>query len=339
MPAITVKALNEAGHKAKGLVLQSSITQSSEGMIVYNYSKKSPFKIFVFFVWYIHFLRLLLWADVIHWCGSFSKDLLKFTLPVIKFLNKPALVEFVGSDIRNPEIEFKDNPYYKEVFYKGYEYAYESAENSISTQKLFAKAGFNVIAMPGMEQYIDKSIFPEPFRVFQRIDTSKFEFLPPDPNKIKPLIVHAPTAPICKGTKYITDAIEELRKEFDFSFELIINIPHKTAKEKIKKCDIFIDQLILGSYGMATMEALSYGKPVMCFIKESVLTNEFPNDIPIINTNPKTIISVLKKYLDDSHLRNKCGKKSREFAKKYHDTKSVIPQLIETYNASIKQRF
>jgi hypothetical protein len=338
MPAITVRALNKAGHQAKGLILGAAVSQSSEGMEVYNFNKGSAMKYLTIAQWYIRFLQLIAWADVIHWCGSFSHPLLKITLPVIRLMHKPAVVEFVGSDIRNPEIEFMDNPYYREVFDKGYEYPYESAKNSKAIQKQFADAGFDVIAMPGMEQYIDKSIFPHPYRVFQRIEVDRFEFLPPDPSNKKPLVVHAPTAPVCKGTKHILAAVELLKNKYDFDFELIQNMSHAVAKEKIKSCDIFIDQLILGSYGMATMEALAYGKPVFCFMKESVLKNEFPVDIPIVNANPDNLVKILSIYLDSAALRNSTGINSRKYAENYHDAKNVIPLILDVYKKEISAR-
>lgn len=338
MPAITVKALNKAGHEAIGLILDSNIMQSSEGMMVFNFEKGSLLKYPIILKWYLEFLRLVKWADVIHWCGSFSKPLLKITLPVIKYYNKPAVVEFVGSDIRNPEIEFLDNPYYKEVFYNGYEYPYESAENSKSTQKMFADAGFKVIAMPGMGQYIDKAIFPEQYKIFQRIEVDKFEFLPPDPNNKRPLVVHAPTAPVGKGSKYIQKAIDELKVIYKFDFILINNMPHKEAMELMQKCDIYIDQLISGSYGMAALEAMSYGKPVISFMKQNVLNDEFPYDLAIINSNPNNIYEVLKSYIENGSKRFEAGNKSRNYVLKYHNLKTVIPDLIKTYQRIISEK-
>ncbi|MBL7915294.1 MAG: glycosyltransferase [Bacteroidia bacterium] len=337
MPAITVKALNQAGHEAKGLILDSTIMQSSDGMEVYNFKKGSLTKYVTIAKWYARFYELAKWADVIHWCGSFSNPLLSITLPVIKRLHKPAVVEFVGSDIRNPEIEFADNPYYKAVFNNGYEYPYESAENSKSTQLKFARAGFDVIAMPGMGQYIDKNIFPNPYKVFQRIDTSKFEFSPPKSENKRPLIVHAPTAPVGKGTIYIEKAIENLRKNHNFDFVLIKNMKHNEALENIKKCDLYIDQLISGNYGMAAMEAMAFGKPVISFMKDSVLINEFPNDCPIINANPSNIESVIQTILSNKSILIETGVKSRNYILKYHEINNVIPILLDTYSNIIRE--
>lgn len=338
MPAITVKALNQAGHEAKGLILDSTIMQSSDGMEVYNFKKGSLTKYITIARWYARFYELAKWADVIHWCGSFSNPLLSITLPVIKRLKKPAVVEFVGSDIRNPEIEFADNPYYKAVFNNGYEYPYESAENSKSTQLKFARAGFDVIAMPGMGQYIDKSIFPNPYKVFQRIDTSKFEFSPPKSENKRPLIVHAPTAPVGKGTIYIEKAIENLRKNHNFDFVLIKNMKHHEALENIKKCDLYIDQLISGNYGMAAMEAMAFGKPVISYMKDSVLINEFPNDCPIVNANPSNIESVIHSILSNKSILAETGVKSRNYILKYHEINTVIPILLDTYSNIIRKK-
>lgn len=337
MPAITVKALNQAGHEAKGLILDSTIMQSSDGMEVYNFKKGSLTKYITIAKWYARFYELAKWADVIHWCGSFSNPLLSITLPVIKRLRKPAVVEFVGSDIRNPEIEFADNPYYKAVFNNGYEYPYESPENSKSTQLKFARAGFDVIAMPGMGQYIDKSIFPNPYKVFQRIDTSKFEFSPPKSENKRPLIVHAPTAPVGKGTIYIEKAIENLRKNHNFDFVLIKNMKHNEALENIKKCDLYIDQLISGNYGMAAMEAMAFGKPVISYMKDSVLINEFPNDCPIVNANPSNIESVIQTILSNKSILIETGVKSRNYILKYHEINNVIPILLDTYSNIIRE--
>lgn len=334
-PAITVKALNEAGHHAIGLFLDTTITQSSEGMIVINFNKKSPFKVFKLLLWYCYFLRYIYWADVIHWCGSFQNTLLKITLPVIKFLKKPALVEFVGSDIRNPEVEFKDNPYYKKVFAEGYEYPYESAANSFFIQNMFAKNGFGVLVMPGMGQYIADVNYKSRFPVFQRIDSIKFKDLPVRVANAKPLVIHSPSAPVGKGSKYVIAAIDELKKTYDFDFKLVKGMSHKETLELISSCDIFIDQLISGSYGMATMEALTMGKPVICFLKDSVLRDEIPPDVPIVNGNPDTIKDKIEELLNDAGLRNELGEKGKVYIEKYHNVKKVAADLEKIYYSAI----
>lgn len=335
MPSITVKALKERGHHAVGLIIQNDIKQSADGIMFYNHSKTMASRIWAYLRWYMQFIRLLFWADVIHWCGGFSSGLLKACGPLIKLLKKPAVVEFLGSDIRNPEIEFVNNPYYKQVFNQGYEYAYESKINSISTQLAFRKYGFKSIALPGMKQYIDSNIFSHTYTLMQRINCAAFDASIPKENVTKPLIVHSPSAPICKGTQHVLAAIESLKNEFEFEFKLIQNMPHQEAKKYIQSCDLFIDQLILGSYGMATMEAMASGKPVVCFLKQTVITNELPNDCPIVNANPDTLEQVLRNLLSNPKQLRIIGALSRKFALKHHDINEALPKLIDVYNQTI----
>ena len=61
------------------------------------------------------------------------------------------------------------------------------------------------------------------------------------------------------------------------------------ALEIMQKADIFIDQLILGSYGMSSIEAMSFGKPVMTYIMPKVFEAGLPNECPIVNTNPTNL--------------------------------------------------
>lgn len=340
IPAITVQALREAGHDARGLILNNAIVQNSRNLIVVNTKYPNQSEVVKFFkrsYWYYHFIRLVYWADIIHWCGSFSYILLQWTMPYIKLLNKPGVVEWYGGDIRIPEVEFSNNPYYKKIFNNGYEYTYESYENSIRNQKTFQDAGFEVIELPSMGQYIQSDIAPKTYKVFQRLLIAEFEPIFPRIETKRPLIVHSPTAPVLKGTAHVLSAIEKLRQKYDFEFRLIQNMPHHEAVKLMKDADIFLDQLIGGGYGMAAMEAMAYGKPVICRIKDTV-RKDFPHDLPLVNANPDTIVEQLEVLLKDPKLRQEIGKKSRAYIEKYHDARKIAEELVLVYKQVIANK-
>lgn len=334
MTAITVRAINKTGeHQARGLILgdNSSFKHEHAGLRIIRPPKRGIKRYLLFAKWYSYFLRNLFWCDIVHWSGSFNNQLLQLTLPIIKLLGKPGLIEFVGGE-RNPEVEFLDNKFYKEIYYAGYEYPYETAKNNEQIQNLFSKAGFSALALPNYLQHFSPIYFKNIYSGFQRIDVSTFNPVFPDVNNEIPLIIHSPSAPIAKGTKYVLRAIEKLKEKYDFEFRLVQNMPHSKAMELVKSSDIFIDQLMLGGYGMAAMEAMAFGKPVICYMKDSVLKNELPADIPIINANPETIFMVIEKVLTDGALRrNQIGKLSREYVTKYHDIENEIPKLVDIY--------
>lgn len=340
MPAITVERLLKAGIDARALFIDSNPYQDNKNFASYqlkNLPYGFPQKVFNISRFYRDTVKAIRWADVIHWCGTFSIPLLKITLPLIRYYNKPCLVEWVGSDIRIPEVEFLDNPYYKAIFHHGYEYAYESLAHSRKIQTLYKNAGFIPLVFPGMEQYILPDIFPEYTKYIQRIDLAKYTPEYPSPTNTKPLIVHAPTAPVCKGTKYIVEAIDKLKQKYDLEFILVHKFDRQKALETIRRSDIFIDQLILGSYGMATMEAFAFGKPVLCYMKPSV-TGCFPGTSPIINANPDTVYERIENLLLHPELRTAKGTESRKYAETYHNIDSVLDPLIHIYEETIRKK-
>src|SRR5690606_20434482 len=104
--------------------------------------------------------------DFIRW--YFGTNALPLNLEVRLVRDIPRLVEWQGSDIRNPELECAEIPYYKYAFAHGYEHR-ESAAISHQRQALFAEAGFACVAPVGMLQYIERDLFPEVHVVSQRL--------------------------------------------------------------------------------------------------------------------------------------------------------------------------
>lgn len=340
MPAITADRLLKNGVQVRALFLDTNSYQQQSAALEFPLKGLRfgwPHKLWNFGRFLFYAIRGIFWADIIHYCGSFNKQLDNILFPFIRVLKKPALVEWVGSDIRIPEVEFADNQYYRTAYHNGYEYPYESMQQSRETQLRFRKAGFRPLVFPGMEQYILTGIFPDYYQFIQRIDLGDYPPSPPDQDQTKPRIVHAPTAPVAKGTNYIEAALDELRTEFDFEYVRAYKMKRTDVLKEIGRCDIFVDQIILGSYGMAAMEAFAFAKPVVCFMKPSVL-DCFPENSPIINANPDTIKDVLRKLLSDAAFRNQAGKYSREYAVKYHDIDSNIGELMLIYQKAINDR-
>jgi hypothetical protein len=279
-------------------------------------------------------LKAIAWADVIHW--HFGPGLpLYADLQLASLLGRKKFVEFWGSDIRDPEIECADNPWYAKAWESGeYECREESHVRSQSLQGRFSRHRARLlINSPGMAQYVRPAFFPDFDWTAQRICVDGIEPCIPSVAASRPLVVHAPTAPGAKGTRYILAAVEKLKGECEFDFQLIHGMPHHEAKEWIRKSDIFIDQLICGDYGLASVEAMAMGKPVICYIKPS-LRPGFPPHFPVINANPDTVENVLRDLLKDGPRRRETGERSRAWAEERHEARRVVAQIAEYYRAA-----
>ena len=341
LPSHTIRGLRKIGVGARGFVVDNAVINSADGLKVIDIDVSIWRKPHLWFgrriMKHSTFLKLLIWADVIHWYPSLYVLPFYLDLELVKFLNKPAVVEWLGGDIRIPDIEFLDNPYYKQAFENGYEYSYESRQHSIRNQKRYTQAGFLSIVAPCVMQYFQKKICP----IYKQCKARLFleDFIPeyPEPNKTVPLIIHSPNKPVAKGTSYVLNAINKLKLKYNFEFILNQEVYHKRALERVRKADIFLDQFVIGHYGMASIEAMAYGKPVVCYIKSST-RNLYPAELPIVNANPDNLFEVLESLLQDGKRRHEIGKRSREYVEKYHDAIKLAHQLKQIYHEAIRLR-
>lgn len=332
--AVTVSALRSEGIEARGLT-GPSIVQDIAGLELLPAQGGSLIRrTAAAAARGAKILTAIQWADVVHW--HYGPGLPgAFDLKAALMLGKKRFVEFWGSDIRNPEVERADNPWYGAAFDDpGFECRGESAVNSGRTQSLFAKAGAKaLIPSPGMARYVDRQWFPSFHFTAQRVSVTDYQPAFPVENTTRPLVVHAPTAPVCKGSRYVEAAIERLRSRFDFDFKLITGMPKQEARGWIRRCDVFVDQLMAGEYGLAAVEAMALGKPVVCFIKPS-LVNEYPAGLPVRNANPDTVEEVLAQLLADGGLRRRSGEEGRAWVEAHHDARKIARHLVELYQAA-----
>jgi glycosyltransferase involved in cell wall biosynthesis len=341
MQAITNEAMNNVPGVKSICLVYGSHKYNSPGpnMIELDRpSRRNPVKyIKALVLRYYYFIKLIFWADVVHyvWDSFLEADL---DLKIIKWLKIPGVVEWVGSDIRCPSRAFPHNHYFRKIYDNGYEHRqFESDFNSNRRQEKFRKINFLPACAPEIQLYINKDYFEQTSLLMQRILTKNFVPKYPDIKNKKPLIIHSPSAKITKGSNLIIAAVEELKNQYDFDFLLLHNLPHEEVLQLMQKADIFIDAIIMGGYGMAAMEAMSYGKPVMCYLMPQVFEQGVPADCPIINTNPDNLKEQLVYLLTNPHIRHELGVKGRLFVEKYHDANKIAFQLADVYKDVISR--
>jgi glycosyltransferase involved in cell wall biosynthesis len=156
----------------------------------------------------------------------------------------------------------------------------------------------------------------------------------PDFSAQRPIkIAHAPSAPVAKGTKFITEAISKIKKNTALDFTLIQNVSINDYLRIIEDCDIYIDQLIWGAYGVAAQQAMSLGKPVVCYLKPILTEQLFSREIPLINANPDNIKNVIELLIAQPKQLQTIGLATRNYVKNTHDHLRVAHQLINIYES------
>ena len=336
--SITVRALRDIGIEARGLVKTNHPIQSELAIenLPYVNPNRYSFKYFVDKIYYCHKLRSALkWADVVHWHfvpGILPRNL---DLKYIKFLKKARIVEFWGSDIRIQEIACRDNPYITKAYERG-EMPPGPKEGSIARQSSFAQCGFEcLIPCPELLPYLQRNLFSSPYISRARLILSDFEPSFPVQDKSRPLIVHCPSNKGIKGTQAVLRLIEELKASHDFEFKLIHDMPRDEALSIIRNCDIMLDQFVLGHHGLVALEAMALGKPTICYLKPSMVS-EYP-DLPIVNANQENLKEVVKDLLEDGPRRYEIGLRSRAYVEKYHDAHKIAIELVNIYQELLEK--
>ncbi len=148
----------------------------------------------------------------------------------------------------------------------------------------------------------------------------------------KPLrIAHVPNHTHFKGTIYLEDVVQRLCAE-GYEIELLRaqGVTNEQVLNIYAQADIVADQFIAGFHGYAALEAMSLGKPVLCYLRNSDMMLD-PDTCPIINTNPDTLYDVLKQILAGQFDLIEIGKCSRHYVEINYSLSSVANRLGQIY--------
>lgn len=331
IPSHTVRGLRDLGIDARAIEFnfEPSPFSTAAGVefVRRPYSRLSPH-------WprYVHaFAHAIAWADVVHWYYDTRVLPRDWDLRLVRMFGRPSFVEWMGSEIRSPDVEIGDNPVFASVWEEKKSLTPSSATHSRAAQLRFDAFGFVPLAHPGMRQYLLPELSGKAIGVDRALQVSDYIPSYPEPGALEPVLVHAPSARSLKGSEYVDLAVSELgRRHVALRFELVHGVTRSEALERIAACDIFLDQFIVGDFGMASLEAMALGKPVVCYVKES-LRGAYPADLPIVSATPDELPDVLEWLLRDGSARARLGREGRSYVEQHHSMLARASALQSTY--------
>ncbi|MBN1943424.1 MAG: glycosyltransferase, partial [Phycisphaerae bacterium] len=173
------------------------------------------------------------------------------------------------------------------------------------------------------------SIDPDALRKGLEPQLREYEAAPND--DARPLrVVHASNHQMVKGTAALRRAVENLRQE-GCPIELIefYRTDHETVLREMALADVVADQFVVGWYAMFCLEALSLGKPVLCYLRRDLIDLYTyaglvePGEIPILNTDVSSIESRLRELSRDRSQLRAVGSAGLSYVRKHHSTEAV----------------
>jgi glycosyltransferase involved in cell wall biosynthesis len=181
------------------------------------------------------------------------------------------------------------------------------------------------------------------FLPYGHIDLNEWSPLP-DSGNSRPLVVHAPSNRVGKGTRHLLAAVGRLKAAgFNFDFMFVEGMNHVEARQLYERADLVVDQLLAGWYGGFSVEMMALGKPVICYLRREdfkFLPIPMWQALPLIEASPNNIESVLSIWLKESNSkRRERGMECRRFVETWHDPKVIAQRLIHDYTKAMSDRY
>ncbi|MDA7822720.1 hypothetical protein N9A58_03940 [Opitutales bacterium] len=157
------------------------------------------------------------------------------------------------------------------------------------------------------------------------------------------VVGHAPTHRMVKGTDEVIGVVQNLRsKGIKVRLELIEGLSREDAQKKYQEIDLFIDQLVIGWYGVVSLEVMALGKPVLCFIKGRGLPFVPPRmlaDLPIINADESSLEEKLMGVMQmSSEERVSLAERGLAYLKNWHDPRKIAQRVVGDYRKSLSSK-
>jgi glycosyltransferase involved in cell wall biosynthesis len=142
-------------------------------------------------------------------------------------------------------------------------------------------------------------------------------------------VMHAPNHRGIKGTEFLLAAVEELRAEgLDIDLELVEGRTNDEVRRLMGEVDVFADQFILSGYGLAAIEGMASGLPVMCNLEDDYVMRlyrlySFVGECPVVSASPELIADRLRTLITRPDLRRELGEAGRRYVERFHSEEAA----------------
>ncbi|MEC1714815.1 glycosyltransferase family protein [Schinkia azotoformans] len=190
----------------------------------------------------------------------------------------------------------------------------------------------NFVSTPDLLEFVDRSVLlPQVvnFELIEKVGNESIKERSWDEETL--VIAHAPTNRLIKGTSYLIDSVEELKK-IGYKIELLLieNMSHEEAIRNYRRADIAVDQLLAGAYGQVSAELMALGVPTIAYLREDLI-DKYPEVPPLINANPFTIKEKIMEVYENRDMLKPYKKNSKYYAYNIHHPTQIALKSLEYY--------
>lgn len=145
-----------------------------------------------------------------------------------------------------------------------------------------------------------------------------------------PRVLHLPSrrVPPIKGTQYVDPVMHRLQDEGLIEYVSPVSVPHREMPQLVQSCDIVVDQLLGGFYGVAAIEAMAAGRTVIGRLAPDVAAL-MPEEPVLLDADPDTLESVVRQVLEDRNTAREIAVQNLAFVRRWHDGRASASALSD----------
>ena len=104
---------------------------------------------------------------------------------------------------------------------------------------------------------------------------------------------------------------------------LVEGLSNEVVRATMREVDVLADQFVITGYGLAAVEAMASGLPVMCNLEDDHVMRiyrlySFFGECPIVSASPELIADRLRLLVTRPDLRRQLGEAGRRYVERYH---------------------
>ena len=141
------------------------------------------------------------------------------------------------------------------------------------------------------------------------------------PRSGAPRVVHVPSKAAAKGTVHIEPVLHRLAARGIIEYTPLRGVPHDRMPETLASADIVVDQLSVGSYGVAACEAMAAGCVVIGHATarvRSIVQEQSGLALPLAEADASTLESVILRLAADAGERSEQVERGRQYVTAVH---------------------
>lgn len=147
-----------------------------------------------------------------------------------------------------------------------------------------------------------------------------------------PLVGHIPSRAALKGTQAIRESLSRLHEQGVIEYREFQNLSPEGVAREVAQVDVLVDQVGMGLYGVASVEAMAIGVPVVAELGEQTRNRVLSltgMEVPIAEGTVATIGDVVRDLVANPGTLREMSDRGREYVRRVHSPEFAAYQLSQ----------